>query len=104
MYVAEGNSGGQSRPAGWDRLEVAVRRLMEDYQLQRAQVLDAQARIAELEIALAELAGGGPDPIELRERIDQLEKENRILSERLNMARSAVEKIMSRLSFLEGQR
>jgi chromosome segregation ATPase len=92
------------RRAEWDRLELAVRRLLEDYQLSRNRASNAERRITELEAALETLAGGGPDPIALRERIVELEAENQELRERLERARQEVERIMARLQFLEGQR
>lgn len=90
--------------AEWDRLELAVRRLLEDYQLSRNRAANAERRIGELEAALEALAGGGPDPIALSERIEELEAENLELVERLARARQEVERIMARLQFLEGQR
>lgn len=99
-----GGSGGQrsARPAAWDRLELAVRRLMDDYMAQQARAAAAEARSQELETTLASIAGGGPDPIELNRRIAELEAENRNLLERLQRARAEIERIMARLQFLEG--
>jgi predicted nuclease with TOPRIM domain len=99
------NAGGEdlrrSRPAAWDRLELSVRRLLDDYQLQRGRADRAEERIAELEAALETLSGGGPDPIVLREQVTALETENRALRERLDRARQEVERIMARLQFLD---
>lgn len=103
-YVGDETPRPGVRRAEWDRLELAVRRLLEDYQLSRNRAGNAERRIAELEAALETLAGGGPDPIALRERLVDLEAENQELRERLGRARQEVERIMARLQFLEGQR
>lgn len=103
MSHAGAEAPSQGHRAEWDRLELAVRRLLEDYQLSRNRALSAERRVGELESALAALAGGGPDPIALRKRIGELEQENGELRERLERARQEVERIMARLEFLEGQ-
>lgn len=104
MSNAGGDESRRERPAEWDRLELAVRRLLDDYQLHRNRADAAEIRVSDLEAALETLSGGGPDPIVLRERIATLEVENRALRERLDRARVEVERIMARLQFLEGQR
>ncbi len=102
------NAGGEDlrrgRPAEWDRLELAVRRLMDDYLQHRGRADAAEKRVMDLEATLKALSGGGPDPITLRERIAALETENGTLRERLLRARTEIERIMARLQFLEGQR
>lgn len=90
------------RPGTWDRLELSVRRLMDDYQVLKARAASAEARSQELEATLASISGDGPDPIELNRRIVELEAENRHLLERLQSARAEIERIMARLQFLEG--
>jgi len=92
-----------TRPAAWDRLELAVRRLMDDYVAQQARAAAAEARIRELESRISAIAGGGPDPVELQSRVGELEAENRLLRERLQQARAEIERIMTRLRFLEGR-
>jgi hypothetical protein len=85
----------------WDRLELAVRRLL-DYQealTQRAQA--AERRIGELEAGIAEVSAGRLDPVALSERAAALELENRALEERLGQARDAVQRILTRLRFAE---
>ena len=85
----------------WDRLELAVRRLLE-YQealIQRAQ--SAEQRIRELEAGIAEVTAGRLDPVALSERATALERENRALEERLGQAREGVQRILTRLRFTE---
>lgn len=91
-----------TRPAAWDRLELAVRRLMDDYVAQQTRASAAEARIRELESKLSAISGGGLDPIELERRVGDLEAENQRLRERLEKARAEIERIMARLRFLEG--
>lgn len=94
----------RGRSTDWDRIELAVRRLLDDYQKHRNRADTAEARILELEEALQTLSGGGPDPIVLGERISKLEIENAALRDRLRQAHAEVERIIARLQFMEGQR
>jgi len=91
----------RDRPAGWDRLELAVRRLLDDYDDQVRSRAAAEVRVRELESTIEEISKGELDPIVLRERVDELEAENRELRERLEKARAKIERIMARLDFLE---
>lgn len=90
------------RPEAWDRLELAVRRLMDEFVTEQTRARAAESRVAELEAALSAIAGDGPDPIELERRIEELEAENHALRDRLGKARAEIERIMARLRFLEG--
>lgn len=90
-------------PAECDRLELAVRRLMEDYARWRKRTLAAERRVQELEATLAELSAGVIDPLTLNERIQRLEAENQALSDRLRRAATHVERLMARIHFLEGE-
>jgi hypothetical protein len=102
------NAGGEGPDRGrsneWDRLELAVRRLLDEYQKQRRRAVAAEARIVELESALRDLSGGGPDPLVLGERVSTLEIENGAMRKRLKQAHAEVERIIARLQFMEGQR
>lgn len=91
-------------PAEWDRLELSVRRLLDDYDRWRERARAAENRIRELETALRDLAGGLLDPLALSARVDALQAENQELRVRLERARERVTTIMARLRFLEEQR
>jgi len=93
-----------SAPAEWDRLELAVRRLLDEYAACRRRAEAAERRAAELEATLQEVSAGAVDPFELRERVDALEAENRSLRERLEQARAGVGRIVARLQFMEDDR
>jgi len=91
-------------PPELDRLELAVRRLLEAQQALRARNDAAETRIAELETAMRGMATGGLDPMALTERVAALEAENRTLRERLATARQVVQRVMGRLQFAEEER
>lgn len=91
-------------PVEWDRLELAVRRLLDEYAACRRRADAAERRIAELEAALQAVAAGAVDPLELRERVAALEAENRSLRERMEQARAGVGRIVARLQFMEDDR
>lgn len=91
-------------PVEWDRLELAVRRLLDEYTACRRRADAAERRIAELEAALQAVAAGAVDPLELRERVAALEAENRSLRERMEQARAGVGRIVARLQFMEDDR
>ena len=85
----------------WDRLELAVRRLL-DYQEALGQRADAaEHRIRELEAGIAEVSAGRLDPVALSQRAAALERENRALEERLAQARETVQHMLTRLRFAE---
>lgn len=91
-----------TRPPEWDRLELSVRRLLDDYDRVRRRAHAAERRIEALETTLREVTGGVLDPAEMSRRIEVLEAENRDLQERLAQARERVGRLVDRLRFLEG--
>ncbi len=91
-------------PVEWDRLELAVRRLLDEYAACRRRAEAAERRVVELEAALHEVGVGAVDPFELHERIAALEAENASLRERLEQARAGVGRIVARLRFGEDDR
>jgi len=93
-----------SVPPEWDRLELAVRRLLDEYAACRRRAEAAERRVAELEKALREVAAGVVDPFELRQRVAELEAENAALRERIEQARAGVSRIAARLRFMEDDR
>jgi len=89
---------------GWDRLELAVRRLMDEHDALRRRAHTAEKRLQELEAALADVSAGRLDPVAVSERAQQLEQENRRLNDRLARAREMVERILGRIQFAEDDR
>lgn len=97
-------SPGPSSPPELATLEQAVRGLLDEYARLSGQAIAAEGRIAELEAALVQLRGGGPDPLALASRVQQLEAENRALDARLQDAAERVRRLIARTSFLEEER
>ncbi len=91
-------------PTEWDTLELAVRRLLDDYQALRRRALAAERRVRELEAALTQLGSGAVDPLALQDRCQQLEVENRALHARLDEAAERVRRLLARTHFLEEER
>ncbi len=91
-------------PTEWDTLELAIRRLLDDYHTVRLRAEAAEHRIRELEAALAQLGSGDVDPLALQARSRELEAENRALQARLDEAADRVRRLLARTSFLEEER
>ncbi len=101
------SSAGRPRPGfptEWDALELAVRRLLDDYQALRRRTAAAEHRIRELEVALAQLGSGAVDPIALQARARELEAENHALQARVDDAAERVRRLLARTHFLEEER
>lgn len=92
---------GAQVPAEWDELELSVRRLLDRCDQWRRRAADAESHARELQAALREYSAGETDPIEMKRRLEALERENRTLRERLESARGNVERILGRLEFIE---
>jgi hypothetical protein len=88
----------------WDRLELGIRRLLDDHARWKQRAQDAEARVAEMTTMLAEVSRGGLDPDELSARVERLEALNRELVARLERARGSVGSILSRLELIEEDR
>ncbi len=91
-------------PTEWDSLELAIRRLLDDYDALRRRAAAAEHRVRELETALAQLGSGAVDPVALQARARQLEDENRALHARLAEAAERVRRLLARTHFLEEER
>jgi hypothetical protein len=88
----------------FDRLELALRRLFDALEAQRRRAQQGEARIRELEAALQGVSTGTLDPMELGERVRELEVENRALRVRVHDAEALVQRIQARLQFMEDER
>lgn len=98
---ANGGERTNIRPPEWDRLELSVRRLLDEHGTWRKRAQIAEQRVRELETMVADLSSGRMDPAKLEERAESFERENRMLHERLAQARETVERIAARFQFAE---
>ncbi len=91
-------------PTEWDALELAVRRLLDDYHALRLRAEATEHRVRDLETALAQLGSGDVDLLALQARARQLEDENLALNARLAEAAERVRRLLARTHFLEEER
>jgi len=85
------------------RLAAAVGRAVEELDRARSRLAEAELRVRDLELLLARFARGEDDPVRLAARIRAVEEENRLLRERLEEGRAGVERLLSRVRFLENR-
>ena len=89
-----------------DQLETILRHVADELALWRARAVKAEAELKESSGGGRGGAGGGPaaklDP-ETRVRVADLEQENKTLKQRVEAARTRVQDLLSRLTFLEEQ-
>jgi predicted RNase H-like nuclease (RuvC/YqgF family) len=88
-------------PALLAGLEGAVGRLLQEVERLRGQVESGDSRVEEVEGLLRRLSKGEADPTEIERRARSLEEENRILRDRMEVARRTVERLLARVRFLE---
>jgi FtsZ-binding cell division protein ZapB len=91
-------------PPELDRLELAIRRLLETNDSLRRRAQAAENKVAELEAAVRDLASGGLDPVKLTGRVESLESQNRMLRERMGTAQETVQRMLARLHFAGEER
>lgn len=97
------SNGSDARDEAWGRLESALTRLLAQHDEWRTRAHAAEQRVGELESALADVSSG-LDPVELAERAQAMERENRALTKKLTQAGETVQRILARLQFLEDDR
>ena len=102
--ASNGADSGSRLPGEWADLELAVRRLLDEHDAMHARTAAAEARCAELETSLQQYASGSVDPVDLQQRVERLESENRDLRSRLGQASERVGRVMDRLRFAEQSR
>lgn len=89
---------------GWDRLELTVRRLLDDRDAWKRRALTAEKKARDLETTLQDVSTGRLDPVAVSNRAQSLERENRLLNRRVRRAHAAVERILNRIQFVEDDR
>ena len=91
-------------PAEWSELELAVRRMLDEYDAMKVRLARAEERAAELEGALQNFSSGSVDPVDVQKRVELLTRENQELRRRLSQAHERVTRVMDRLRFAEESR
>lgn len=85
-------------------LEKAVDKLIERLRGAEVRASEAEARRAEVENLLREMTDGKADPAAMSERLEELETENTDLRVRVDRGLEGVERLLSRVRFMEDQR
>ncbi len=86
------------------RLEIAVGRLLEDRATAVSRAKEAEERIQELEALLGKFTKGKLDAVSLEEAVGNLQDQNAELRRRIIKGGEGVERLLSRVKFLENQR
>ena len=97
------DSSGPER-AAFQSLEVAVDRALDEIARLRRGLEAAEARQEQLSDLLRSFQEGTRDPVRMARRLDALEAENADLHDRVTRGREGVERLLSRIRFLEDQR
>lgn len=87
-------------PQEFERLEAAVRRLANELAGYQARAQVAENRALEVERTLRDLSSGDLDPLSLRDRVRQLEQNNRELRGRMLRAQDRIRRLLARFDFL----
>ena len=85
-------------------LEKAVAGLIDRLRASEARASDADRRREEVEELLREMTEGTADPAAMSERLEELETENADLRARVDRGLEGVERVLSRVRFMEDQR
>ena len=97
------DSSGPER-AAFRTLEAAVGRALDEIARLRRGLEAADARQEQISDLLRSFQEGTRDPVEMARRLDALEAENADLRDRVTRGREGVERLLSRIRFLEDQR
>lgn len=96
--------GGNGVPAALGELENAVERLLREHEAMRSRLAALEARSRELEATLTGVSTGELDPGAMAAELRDLRRENEDLSTRMADARESVQRVMTRLRFVEEDR
>lgn len=94
----------QGAREGLQSLENAVTELLERLGEALETAEAAQARRDEVEALLRDMTDGKADPAEMSGRLSELEEENADLRRRIDEGAEGVDRLLSRIRFLENQR
>lgn len=91
---------GVALPGEYDRLETAIRRLLDEVAGYRARAEVAEHRASELERTLRDVSSGALDPVKLQAGVRELTDENRDLRRRMGLAQDRIRRLIARFDFL----
>jgi len=94
---------GSSDIEAFDRLEAAVEAALTRVEGLKGELRTARARAGEMQTLLKKFTGGEEDPSQLLSRLQRLEDENGVLTERLRKGRDGVQRLLARIRFLGEQ-
>lgn len=87
-----------------EALETAVKRLVSRLKETERRASVAEERRTEVETLLREMTEGTADPAAMAGRLEELEEENTDLRDRVDRGLEGVERLLSRVRFMEEQR
>lgn len=85
------------------RLEEAVEATLSRLGALEADLKESRRQASEMEEVLRKFTGGEEDPSQMVSRLHRLEKENKMLLDRMQKGREGVERLLARIRFLEEQ-
>lgn len=86
-----------------EELERMVDLALEELDRLRRRAAEADRRCAELETLLSSFRVGEEDPVATKARLTRLEAESQEMKARIEQGREGVERLLSRIRFLEDQ-
>ena len=87
--------------AALEALQSSVRRVLDELARLRREVAARERRLSEAEAVLRQVGEGQGDPVEMQRQIGLLQAENQQLRARLQEGRDGVDRLLSRVRFLE---
>lgn len=97
------NSGRSWDQEAFDRLETAVEAALTRIETLQSELRTSREKSVEMETLLRKFTGGEEAPSSLLSRLQRLEDENGVLTERLRKGRDGVQRLLARIRFLEEQ-
>jgi predicted RNase H-like nuclease (RuvC/YqgF family) len=96
-------AGGAKAAGGFSRLESAVEATLARVTGLQGDLDQARAKVREMDELLRKFSQGEDDPARQNSRLQELERENKDLLEKLQLGKEGVERLLARIRFLEEQ-
>jgi chromosome segregation ATPase len=94
---------GAGGAGGFSRLESAVEATLARVTGLQGDLDQARAKVREMDELLRKFSQGEDDPARQNSRLQELERENKDLLEKLQLGKEGVERLLARIRFLEEQ-